>query len=366
MHFLATPPTVIARWLGWFLASCLLVASARAEDAATPPGKDEFSKLVTLAPFVVNGKSLAISIYARTRSDRRYGEDFSGEVAKVVYEAVTENTGKGLVIIGAKGEPHPALVFRKFLALAQDGKLDPEIAARGPELSALIERWQRSFNDGKSDDGDKGRGKASAKDDDDFDFDFDKLFTALPMPLQGVGAKLYQLAWEEKFDDAKVEAKLRALRPGDLERRERFTSFDWVFYLPPKGAFDKVLDEIIAEALKKEEMGFFARTAVKGVLLVMKPKIRRVIEAARQGMMLAAVVQAQTNYTEAETDALIGAYVEVFIPFDDKAKKIPGKNDHERAVYAVREQLRKNAEKAKKSAEPEPVVAEAAKSDAAN
>src|SRR5256885_1323897 len=98
MHFLATPPTStargatllpganfrLARWLGRLVASCLLVASALAEDAATSPAKDEFAGLVKLAPFVVNGKSLAISIYARTRSDRRYGEEFSGEVAKVV------------------------------------------------------------------------------------------------------------------------------------------------------------------------------------------------------------------------------------------------------------------------------------------
>jgi len=32
-------------------------------------------------------------------------------------------------------------------------------------------------------------------------------------------------------------------------------TFDWVFYLRPKGAFDHLLDEIVAAALKKEKMG---------------------------------------------------------------------------------------------------------------
>jgi hypothetical protein len=330
----------LAGWLGLLIAGGVLVTGRAAQVAPTASNKDEFASLVQLAPFVVSGKSLAISIYARTRSDRRYGEAFSGRVAKVIYEAVTESTGKGLVIIGASGEPHPALVFRKFLALANDGKLDPAVAAHGPALSAMMDRWQRSFNEGKSAD-------AGKDDDDDLELDFEKIFLALPLPLVGVGAKLYQLAWEEKFDDTRVEAKLRALAADDLDRRDRFKSFDWVFYLPPKGAFDRVLDDLIAAALKKEDMGFLARTAAKGVLLVLKPKIRRAIEAMRQGMMFESVLQAQTSYAEKEISALADAYVEVFLPFTEKEKKPPGRTDHERAVNAVREQLRKNVEKSK-------------------
>ncbi len=322
----------------------LFAAGAWAEGAANAPAKDDFSSLVKLAPFVVSGKSLAISIYARTRSDRRYGEEFSEDVVKVVYESVTESTGKGLVIIGAKGEPHPILVFRKFLALAHDGKLDPAVAARGPELSRMLDRWQHGISERKS----SGRDQ----DDEGMDLDFEKIALALPLPLEGIGAKLYQLAWEERFDDARVEAKLRALQPGDLERRDLFKSFDWVFYLPPKGAFDRVLDDIIAEALKKEDMGFFARTAVKGALLVFKPKIRRAIEAMRRGMMFMTVVRAQTAYTEDEVANLTGAYIEVMMPFQSKEEKPPGNSDHERAVNAVRAELQKNAAKAKVPLEP--------------
>lgn len=337
MRPLTIPLTLLAGWL--------LATTGWAGEAPAPPAKDEFSSLVKLAPFVVSGKSLAVSIYARTRSDRRYGEEFAEEVVKVVYEAVTESTGKGLVIIGAKGEPHPIFVFRKFLALAKDGRLDPEIAARGPELSAILDHWEDSAHHGKS-----GR---AANSHEGPDLDFEKIFNALPMPLEGIGAKLYQLAWDEKFDDAKVEAKLCALRAGDLERRDRFKAFDWVFYLPPKGAFDHALDEIISDALKQEkEIGFFARTAIKGVLLVIKPKIRRAIEGLRQGLMLMTIVQAQTTYSKAEVSEMMGAYVEVFVPFESKREKIPGETDHDRAVNAVRKQMQRISAQTKPAAEP--------------
>jgi hypothetical protein len=330
-------------WLGLLPAFCLLLNCASAQNEKAPPAKDEFLPLVKLAPFVVNGQSLAISIYARTNSDRHYGEQFAEGVAKVVYEAVTESTGKGLVIIGTKGEPHPIFVFRKFLALAKDGKLDPTVAARGPELSEMMDRWN-----GKSDDDDKEGG---------MDLDYEQVVTALPLPLEGVGAKLYQLAWEEKFDDAKVTAKLRALRPGDLERRDLFKSFNWVLYLPSKGAFDKVIDDLIAQALKEEKAGFFFGLAVKGVMLVEKPKIRRMIEGMRQGMMFKTIVQARTHYSEDDASALADAYSKVFeFSFD---KKPTEGTDHERAVKAVRDQLRRIDEKAKKPATP---PAESAKS----
>ncbi|MEJ1972082.1 MAG: hypothetical protein WDM96_06310 [Lacunisphaera sp.] len=123
---------------------CLLGAAGAAEPAAPKParGADNFMPFVELAPFVVNGKQLAISVYARSKRDRRYAEDFAEEEVKVVYESVTESTGKGLIIIGRKGEPHPVFVFRKFLALAKEGKLDPAVAARGPELFSMLDHWK--------------------------------------------------------------------------------------------------------------------------------------------------------------------------------------------------------------------------------
>jgi hypothetical protein len=325
-----------ARWLAGAVGALLLSSGLPAQPTAPPTPvplpKDEFGSLVKLAPFVVSGKSLAISIHARTRSDRRYGEKFAEGVVKVVFEAVTESTGRGLVIIGARGEPHPSVVFRNFLALAQAGKLDPAIAAYAPEVSGMLDRWENSLGHAGGDEGGE------------VDLDFEKIFSALPLPLAGVSAKLYQLAWDEKFDATRVEAALRALRPGDLERRERFKSFEWVFYLPPKGAFDRVLDALIADALKEEDLGALQRVAVKGVLLVVKPKIRRTIEVMREALMFMAVVQAQTPHRKSDVGALTGAYVMALMPFVPEEKKPPGRTYHERAVNAVRAELREIGE----------------------
>ena len=317
----------LGRGLFLLAAAGLLTKGDAAESTTTPPGKggDDFMPYVQLAPFKVNGQQLAVSIYARSKRDRRYAEDFAEEVMKVVYEAVTESTGKGLVIIGRKGEPHPVFVFRKFLALADAGKLDPAVAARGPELFTMLDHWKHTVDDGKAaDPDDKG----------DVDLDFDKIITALPLPLEGIGAKLYQLAWAEGFDEAKVEARLRALHPADLEG-SMFAHFDWVCYLPPRGAFESVLDGIIADALKKEEMGFIARTAVKGALLIVKPIIRRAIEGMRHGVMFSAVVQARTTFSKEEVSELMEAYIDDSLPDHEKG---PG-TEHERTVRAVRARI---------------------------
>ncbi|MBI2513381.1 MAG: hypothetical protein HYV96_15490 [Opitutae bacterium] len=320
--------------------------AAFAGEVVPPTGvlaKDEFSRLVRLAPFVVRGQQLSVSIHARSGRDRSYGEEFAEEVLRVVWEAgVTDSTGKGLVIVGKKGEPHPIRFFRKFLALADAGALDPAIAARGPELFKMLDHWEHSS--------DKGRG-AGEKQGGNVDLEFERIVTALPLPLEGIGAQLYQLAWFEKFDDARVEAKLRALRAADLER-DLFAHYDWVFYLPPKGAFDDVLDGIISDALKDGEVGIVGRMAVKGVMLVVKPKIRKAIEGVRKGLMFQTVVQARTRLGEDAVSRLMGAYVEELMPDLPDEPKHAGP-EHERAVAAVRAELGAlRAAAAKTAAEP--------------
>lgn len=316
---------------GLFFALACLAAVASAAEVAPP--KDDFSRLVQLAPFVVKGQQLAVSIHARSGGDRRYAEGFAEDVMKVVYEAVTDRPGKGLVIVGKKGEPHPIVFFRQFLALAEAGKLDPAIAARGPELFSMLNHWQHEVGEGNA--ADKAGGG-------EVDMEFDQIVTALPLPLEGIGAKLYQLAWAEKFDEAKVEARLRALRAADLER-DLFAHFDWVFYLPPKGAFDRVLDEIVAAEMKEEEAGLLARAAVKTVMLVVKPKIRAAMEVMRRGVMLSTVAQARGGCGKDEASALMAAYVESQI--DEDGNRPAKGSDHERAVQAVREAKRKVEER---------------------
>jgi hypothetical protein len=329
------------------LIALFALGATLAQAATTPSGpKDDFMPYVELTPFVVNGKQFAISIHARSTRDRHYAEDFAEEVVKVVAESVTEDTGKGLVIIGKKGEPHPIFVFRKFLALAKEGKLDRDVAARGPELYAMLNHWQGSVGDGKT---------LEVESDEGVDLEFEKIITALPLPLEGVGAKLYQLAWREGFDDKKVEAKLRALRPADLEGNT-FARFDWVFYLPPRGAFEQAIDDIIAAALKEEKAGFMERMAVKGVMVAVKPSIRRAIEAIRRGLMFSAVVQARTKYDDTEVSALTAAYIDALMP-EHKDTSLP---EHARVVQAVQARIKslgeKPATKEQPDAEPEPAA----------
>jgi len=68
---------------------------------------------------------------------------------------------------------------------------------------------------------------------------------ALPLPLDGMASKLYQLSWAENFDGAKIEQKLRSLTVADLES-DTLSKYDWVFYLPPVNAFKRVEDDVHA------------------------------------------------------------------------------------------------------------------------
>lgn len=332
-------PTLL-RLIPLFLCLLLRMSGAVPATVSVPAaagrpaaGVDDFSPLVKLAPFVVKGEKLSVSVHARSTRDRRYAEQFAEEVMKVVYEGITDKTGKGLVIIGKQGEPHPIFVFRKFLALAEAGRLNPALAARGPELSSLLNHWEDSVDDG-------GSGKEGKKQ--DVDLEFEQIVAALPLPLEGLGAQLYQVAWAEKFDEAKVEARLTALQPADLER-DLFTHFDWVFYLPPRHAFDRVLDEIIAAEMKEEGAGFMARAAVKGVMLVVKPKIRAAIEGLRKGILLETVAAARTKLADAEVKAVRDAYVDALL----SEEKTDNLSDHDRAVKAVRSRLQRIEEKAR-------------------
>lgn len=305
---------------GLWLAA-LLLPWLSAVPVSAAPAQEDFGSLVKLAPFVVNGRQLSISIHARTNGDRRYAEKFAEGVVQVVCETVTPETGRGLVIIGQKGEPHPILVLRRFLALAEAGQLDPAVAARAPELDGMLTKWEITIN--------KERATDHADDD---DLEAEKIIMALPLPLKGLGAQIYQLAWAEKFDDAKIDARLRALHASDLDGT-LFKPYDWVFYLPPKKAFDRVLDEIVNDALKEDDAGFFVRMTAKGVMLAIKPRIRRAIEAVRRGLLFQTVVEARTTYIEAQLDELTDAYVGALVPDgDDPDRSLP---EHDRAVKAV-------------------------------
>ncbi|HEY0864639.1 MAG TPA: hypothetical protein VGD97_11085 [Lacunisphaera sp.] len=299
---------------------------------AAGPAEAEFGKDIQLAPFVVKGQKLSISIHARTNGDRKYATDFAEDAVGIAYETLGKSTGAGLVIVGREGEPHPVVVIRKFLALAGAGQLDAGVTARMADLNAKMAQWKALMRMDEEDEDDEK----------DFKITFDMIMPALPLPLEGVAAKLYQLSWAEGFDDAKIEKRLRALTVADLEG-DAFAKFDWVFYLPPRNAYVRVQNAIMKEVMQKEKMGLFKRAAIKSALLVFKPAVKKAVEGFRKGMLFMTVLRARSDYGREDIRLLTEAYTNVLMP----DFKFNGGTERERALEAIEQQKVKNAEYAK-------------------
>lgn len=311
-----------------------LLAVATTAPAAPPPtaGRDsdsEFLRSIQLAPFVVNGNRLTISIHARSASDRRYAEKFAEEVIRVADATLENSAGSGLVIVGAKGEPHPVFIFEKFQAMARAGRLNPDVAASAGPLDKMIRDWEFRANV----DGDSTA---------ELGLDFDTIVRAMPLPLEGAGSRLYQLAWAENFDAERVEQKLQSLTPADLTA-DRLSTYDWVFYLPPRDAFNQVLKAAVPAIMEKEKIGFFKRTLWRGALLAFKPAIRKAVEGLRKGMLFMTVLRARSGDSMDDIMALTGAYVRVLMP----DFKFNGGTTHQRALEAIEAQKLANAEYAR-------------------
>ncbi|MBI2513374.1 MAG: hypothetical protein HYV96_15455 [Opitutae bacterium] len=308
---------------------------APAAASVTAASDEEFGKDVKLAPFVVKGEKISLAVYARTNSDRRYATDFAEEVLRVAFETMNKSTGAGLVIVGRDGEPHPVVTMRKFIALAEAGQLQPGMAELARALDAQLIAWKTTLNlDEKQRDPDRNGPNIS----------FDALVPALPVPLEGVSAKLYQLAWAEGFDDARLTAKLRALTVADLESNA-FAKYDWVFYLPPRHAFDGVIDQMITQVMEREKMGFLKRATVRSAMVVFRPAIKKAVEGFRKAMLFLTVLQARSGWSKDDIKALTGAYLQVLMPdfkFNDSEEQT-----HERVMAAIEKQKVRNAEYAK-------------------
>ena len=317
----------------WLIMIAVLTAAALAFADPLQPAAEvapEFLPAVQLAPFVVNGKKLSVSIHARSAADRRYAERFAEEVIEVAYDTVDGAVGAGLVIMAKDGEPHPIFVFRKFLAMAKAGELDPSVAAYAPELEEMLKKWEAFFNPAKADP------KEGMK------LDFDQILEAIPLPLKGVGSKLYQLAWAVEFDDVRVSEMLRSLSEADL-KADKLSQFNWVFYLPPRGAFNRALKKVLPVVMKQGHLGVFKRAALRSALVVFKPAVSKAMEAGRKGFMFMTVLSAQTKYTPEEIQLLTRAYVRVLMPdfkFNDGETQ-------QRAIDAVAAQRVANAQYAK-------------------
>jgi hypothetical protein len=318
------------RWIGAG-AALILAGGGIAAESVEPAGSDggAFGKDIQLAPFVVKGKPLSISIHARTKGDRRYAERFADEVVEIAYETLGDSTGRGLVIVGTEGEPHPIHFFRKFLGMVQAGQLDPSMAEAAGDVDGMIKKMQEIVK--VQDDPGKPTG-----------ITFDTFLPALPMPLAGAAARLYQLAWAEGFDDARVEKMLRSITRADLDR-DNLARFDWVFYLPPHSSTAPVMKELMAKVTKAEKMGLFKRAAIKSALFVFSPVIKKAVESMRKGMLFMTVLRASGKFNDGDVDELVKVYVREIMP-DLK----PGAGDERgRALAAIEKQKMANAEYAK-------------------
>lgn len=303
-----------------------LVRAADVPAAKNAPRPD-LLPAIELAPFVVKGEKISISILARSRGDKSYAEKFAEDVIQVADAALEKSPGAGLVIIGDKGEPHPVFLFRKFVAMAEAGQLDPAVAARATEASKLMREWQQRL---MLDDAAKQG------------MPLETFLKALPLPLEGVASKLYQWAWAEGFDDKRVEQKFRSLTLADFGR-DQLARFDWVFYLPPREAAGEVIKEMVPVMLKKEKVGLLKRAALRSAMVVFAPAIRKAVESARKGMLFMTLLRARSSYSQEEIQQLTRAYVRVMMPdfkFNDG-------NTRERAIQAVEAQKIANAEYAK-------------------
>lgn len=311
-------------------------APTAANAAATAASAEDFGRNVKLAPFVVKGERLAISIHARTNSDRRYATHFAEDVVRVAYETMdNKSTGAGLVIVGREGEPHPVVMMRKFMAMADAGQLQPGVAELARTFDAKFAVWKATLNlDDKKREAEREGPKIT----------FDMVMPALPVPLEGIAAKLYQLAWDEKFDEARLAARMSALTVADLES-SLFVKYDWVFYLPPRSAFDPVIDEVLTQAMEHEKMGLGKRVLIRSAMVVFKPAIRKAVEGFRRGMLYMSVLQARSGWSNEDIKALTGAYVQVLMPdfkFNDGEEQT-----HARIMAAIEKQKARNAEHAK-------------------
>lgn len=302
--------TLVAVWTGMFgmLGGASGSEPPASESHETRTMSGDFLELVELAPFEVVDQPLSISVYARSKGDRRYAERFAEEVVDIAVETIDSSTGYGLVIVGDKREPHPMFVYKLFLKLSAENRIDAGLQPAAEELKALIQEWENKIKV----DGQEGSG------DERIDIDFDMLVAAIPLPLEGVASKLYQIAWMESFDEASVERRIESLTPAEMASDELFY-FDWVFFLPHKGAFNKVLADIVPHYMEQKKVNIFKAAAIRAALFAFKPFIKSAVERVRKGMLYMTVLRSESGYTESSVNALFEAYVDT-LSFDDKPR----------------------------------------------
>ena len=128
-------------------------------------------------------------------------------------------------------------------------------------------------------------------------------------PLREVGADLYLLAWQEDFGAARIEKRFASLSSKDFEKSE-FKEFDYIFYLPPSDAIDKVIKQTLPEFFRSQKIGVLKRAVIRMALFTFKSVVRDGVEAFRKGMLFGVAFNAKGGFNDGDVEALAKAYIE--------------------------------------------------------
>ncbi len=262
-----------------------------------------------------------ISIFAEKSGDRKYAERFAESVYDTAYEITGESAGKGLVIIGDYDEIHPILLVKRYMDARGLDEGHPSLQLFGANEGEAPIRWDEANEELKKEMG----------------MDIDSIAYVIPMPMRPALLTLYLVAREEKFDEAAVDRRFGDLEPRELVSDE-YERFDWVIYLPQRDAIDRVIKDVLPAVMKKEKIGFFKRTLVRGAVATFKPAIRDAMEGVRKSLLFEGILQATSDYDEDEIKLLTEAYRNALMP---RGKVIPG-GKSKRSLEAVRAQLQEN------------------------
>lgn len=267
-----------------------------------------------------------ITIFTESGSQRRYAARFAEKVYEAAYETTDEPAGKGLVIIGNLDQPHPVMLVKKYLDIAKENERATDTLNFGPILNQALIGWEEAEEQVRKEAG----------------VDIESIVYVAPLPLEGAVYSLYMTAKQVEFDEAKVRQQFAELSVKEVVD-SGFDKFDWVIYLPPRNAIDKVIREVLPAAMKAQKIGFFKRALARGAVFTFKPLIKDAMEAVRKGMLYESILRSTSDLNEGDIKAFSNAYLEALMP---KGSLIPGKKK-DRSLEAIRQQKIKNEEYAK-------------------
>jgi len=104
---------------------------------------------------------------------------------------------------------------------------------------------------------------------------------------------------------------------------------------PQKNAIDRAIKDVLPHVMKKEKMGFFKRSLVKGAVFTFKPLIRDAMEGVRKSLLYESILGATSDLGEEDKEKLKGAYLGALMP---QGRVIPRDKDR-KSVLAVKTKL---------------------------